>query len=130
MATLRTVREFVRLDAEWSRAGIRAWDACLMNGVSPQGAADAMKRLARAGLAEVLPRERHWKAVRYRLVREHPLAIALDDLFAAERATVAPAERARRRETMLRLRAERRAREQAAWEARIRAEREGSPPDG
>lgn len=94
-----------------------------MTGVSAQGAADAMRRIEATGLARHLPPERNWKAVRYRLVWDHPLAVALEDLFRAERAMVVPAERARRRETMLRRRAEREARERAAWEAGIRAER-------
>lgn len=86
VATVRTIRDLLRLDREWSSEPVRAWDLSLRNGVSPTGSANSLERLRRLDLVRVVspPRRRH--AATFRLNRDHPLAVPLDRLFGAERA--------------------------------------------
>ena len=84
VATLRTTRELFLQDVEFSRESRRAWDLSLYSGVTPQGAAESMVRLAGEGLAREVPPEEHRRAMGYRLERGHPLAEPLDRLFKVE----------------------------------------------
>jgi len=90
VATLRTLREvFLQRGVD-----LRAWDVTQSCGVSPQGAADALDRLARAGLVETIPSPGPGYARSYRLDPSHPLAPSLGELFSEER-RVAPRGRLR-----------------------------------
>lgn len=84
VATLRTMRELFLQDVEFSRASRRPWDLSLYSGVTPQGSADSMLRLAGEELAREVPPEDPRRAMGYRLERSHPLAAPLDRLFRAE----------------------------------------------
>lgn len=92
VATLRTIRELFRQDEEDRREvafaslrGARAWDLALWNGVTPQGSANSLDRLHRAGLARELPPNRPWRAHRYRVDWSHPLARPMGRLLVTER---------------------------------------------
>lgn len=84
VATLRTMRELFLQDIEFSREPRRAWDLSLNNGVTPQGSAESMLRLAGEGLAREVPPREARRAMGYRLERGHPLAGPLGHLFKVE----------------------------------------------
>ena len=79
VATLRILRELVMRDGTH-----RPWDLHLRTGVSPQGAADALRRLEGLGLVRSRPGYARGEASRYWLVRSHPFVGPLADLFVAE----------------------------------------------
>lgn len=93
VATLRTTRELFRDDDEPYSSPPRAWDLALWSGVTPQGSADSMERLARLELVKVIPSGRVGYAPGFRLDRTHPLVPPLARLFEAERAMVTLARR-------------------------------------
>ena len=66
----------------------RPWDLHLRTGVSPQGSADALMRLARIGLVDVLPSRVPGHADWFQLASSHYLLKPLGNLFAAEDAAV------------------------------------------
>jgi hypothetical protein len=79
VATLRILRElFMRPEAH------RPWDLHLRTGVSPQGSADALRRLAGIGLVDVLPSHVPGYADWFQLARDHYLVKPLGMLFGAE----------------------------------------------
>ena len=84
VATLRTMRELFLQDVEFSRTPRRAWDLALYNGVTPQGSAESLLRLAGEGLARGVPPEDPRRAMGYRLEPGHSLADPLRRLFRAE----------------------------------------------
>ena len=81
VATLRTTRELFR-QAQW----MRAWDLSLRTGVTPQGSADALVRLDRLGLLEVVPSWTSGYAPEFKIDQSHPLTKSLATLFHAEHA--------------------------------------------
>lgn len=95
VATLRTIRELFQQDGEPFWYPPRAWDLAVWSGVSPQGSANALKRLERLGLATAQPSDRPWRAPGYRLDWNHPLVMPLARLFAEERAMVQARRRSR-----------------------------------
>ena len=84
VATLRTMRELFRQDADPELGCPRAWDLALWSGVTPQGATEAVRRLVRAQLVSEVPTDRPRRAAGYRLDRLHPLVPPLSRLFALE----------------------------------------------
>lgn len=86
VGTLRTLRELLRLDREWSSEPVRAWDLALRTGVSTPGSGKALDRMDRLDLVRVVSPARRRHAATFRLNRDHPLAVPLDRLFGAERA--------------------------------------------
>lgn len=84
VATMRTIREFLR-QQDGRRDSLRAWDVALWSGVTPQGSANSLDRLARLGLAEVIPSPGYGHARSFRLARKHPLVSPLYRLLEVER---------------------------------------------
>lgn len=89
VATLRTLRELIRQDAEDGGRPPRAWDLALRSGVSAQGSANSLERLSEAGLVTELTPTRPGRAPAYRLHRTHPVVASMARLFEAERSMVA-----------------------------------------
>lgn len=89
VATLRTLRELIRQDAEDAGRPPRAWDLALRSGVSAQGSANSLERLSEAGLVTELIPTRPARAPAYRLDRTHPVVASMARLFEAERSMVA-----------------------------------------
>lgn len=90
VATLRIIRELFRHDRGPFRVPLRPWDLSLWSGVSPQGAADSLKRLHRLDLVEAFLSRRIGDATAYRFDHTHPLCSPLERLFAVERAMCEP----------------------------------------
>ena len=89
VATLRVMREL------FTRGGThRPWDLHLRTGVSPQGSADALRRLARLGIVQVLPSREPGHADWFRLSGSHDLIPPLGSLFLVEERAVRSAIRA------------------------------------
>lgn len=84
VGTLRTMRELFRQEQNRFASPPRAWDLALWSGVSPQGAADALKRLERAGIVTALSPTRRGYAPAFRLELGHPLTAPLRELFRVE----------------------------------------------
>ena len=84
VATLRTMRELFRQEADPEASCPRAWDLALWSGVTPQGSTEAVRRLVRARLVSEVPSGRPRRAAGYRLDRLHPLVPPLSRLFALE----------------------------------------------
>ena len=97
VATLRTLRELSR-----SPTPLRPWDFSLQTGVSPQGTADALKRLLELGLVAEHPSSEAGRASRYRIEKSHFLREPLGWLFAAERDEVQKLAREARRNVIAR----------------------------
>lgn len=83
VATVRTLRELFTQAVSPHGYTVRAWDLALGTGVSPQGSANSLERLRRAGLVDAYPSPPGY-ASRYGLV-DHPLLDPLSRLFDAER---------------------------------------------
>ena len=79
VATLRTMRE---LFLQAPSGSVRAWDLALWSGVTPQGSADALERMCRAGFVQGFPSE-PGHAARF-LLAGHPLVEPMSRLFDAE----------------------------------------------
>lgn len=82
VATVRTLRELFTQAVGPNGYTVRAWDLGLCTGVSPQGSANSLERLRRAGLVRAYPSPPGC-APRYGFV-DHPLLDPLGRLFAAE----------------------------------------------
>lgn len=93
VGTLRVLRHLFRDVDLFPTGEVRAWDAALHAGVTPQGAAAALERLARAGLVVRLPVWSRTNGQVYRLDPRHPLVDPLRELFAIESQTVRARER-------------------------------------
>ena len=89
VATLRTLRELIRQDAEDRGLPPRAWDLALRNGVSAQGSANSLERLSEARFVTELTPTRPGRAPAFRLDRGHPAVAPMARLFEAERSMVA-----------------------------------------
>lgn len=85
VAALRTTRELFWQAADYPTRAPRAWDLALWTGVTAQGSAEAMARLAAAGLVTELAPDRPGRAPGFRLVADHPLVPPLHRLFETER---------------------------------------------
>ncbi len=79
VATLRTIRELY-----CHPESLRPWDLSLRTGVTPQGTANALKRLRELGFVAEHPPRETGQAFRYRLDRSHFLREPLGWLFSAE----------------------------------------------
>jgi len=84
VATLRTMREVFRQRGY----ALRAWDAALWSGVTPQGSANSLDRLSRLGLVETIASPGPGHARSFRLAPRHPLVDPVAHLFRAERGMV------------------------------------------
>jgi len=95
VATLRTLREVSRRSVP-----LRPWDISLQTGVSPQGTADALKRLSGLGLVAEHPSSEGGRASRYCIEESHFLREPFGRLFAAKRDEVQRLAREARRNAL------------------------------
>lgn len=88
VAALRSIRELFRGNVGRVPDPVRAWDLALWTGVSPQAAANALKRMEELELVELYAAERPGHARSYRIASNHPLTPPLARLFTVERQMV------------------------------------------